>query len=48
MNVLKKPKFILFDYGQTLVRDDACDGARGYDELLRHAVSNPHWRKELT
>ncbi|MBQ1412850.1 MAG: HAD family hydrolase [Clostridia bacterium] len=41
MNVLKKPKFILFDYGQTLIREDAFDGARGYDELLRHAVSNP-------
>lgn len=39
---LKRPKFIMFDYGQTLVKEFEYDGARGYDELLKHAYANPH------
>lgn len=39
---LRKPKFILFDYGQTLIKEFAYDGARGYDELLKYASANPN------
>lgn len=42
MKRLTKPRFILFDYGQTLVREFAFDGAKGYDALLAFASSNPH------
>lgn len=42
VGILKKPKFIMFDYGQTLVREFAYDGARGYDELLKYASGNPN------
>lgn len=38
----RKPKFIMFDYGQTLVKEFEYDGARGYDELLKYASANPH------
>lgn len=38
----KKPKFVMFDYGQTLIKEFEYDGARGYDELLKYASANPH------
>lgn len=38
---LKKPEFILFDYGQTLVKEGGYDGAAGFDSILRYASSNP-------
>lgn len=37
-----KPSFILFDYGQTLVKEGAYDGAKGYDVILRRATANPN------
>ena len=39
---LRKPKFIMFDYGQTLVKEFEYDGARGYNELLKYASANPN------
>lgn len=42
MTALRKPKWLFFDYGQTLVTEGAYDGARGYDELLRYAAANPN------
>lgn len=39
--VLTKPDFIMFDYGQTLIKEGAFNGAAGYDSILRHAISNP-------
>lgn len=40
---LKKPEFIMFDYGQTLLKEsNLFDHAAGFDRLLRYASSNPH------
>ncbi len=36
-----KPAFIMFDYGQTLVREGAYDGAAGFDHILRYCTANP-------
>lgn len=33
---------MLFDYGQTVINELGYDGAKGYDEMLKYAVSNPH------
>lgn len=38
---LRRPEFIMFDYGQTLIKEGAFDGAAGFDALLRVAASNP-------
>ena len=38
---LKRPEFIMFDYGQTLIKEGAFDGAAGFDQILRYASSNP-------
>lgn len=38
---LKKPRFIMFDYGQTLIKEGAYDGAAGFDRILRYASTNP-------
>ena len=38
---LKRPEFIMFDYGQTLIKEGGFDGAAGFDSILRHASSNP-------
>ena len=38
---LKKPAFIMFDYGQTLIKEGQYNGADGFDLLLRFASSNP-------
>ncbi len=39
---MKKPKVILFDYGQTLINELYYDGAKGYSAILEYAVSNPN------
>lgn len=31
---MKKPKMILFDYGQTLVNEQAFDGVKGTEAVL--------------
>ncbi|MDD6396405.1 MAG: HAD family hydrolase [Firmicutes bacterium] len=38
---MRKPKLILFDYGQTLINELYYDGVKGYSELLKYALSNP-------
>ena len=38
---LKRPKMLLFDYGQTLVSESYYDMALGHAAVLAHAVSNP-------
>lgn len=39
---MKKPKMILFDYGQTLVAEERFDGVKGSAEILRHAAQNKY------
>lgn len=39
---LKKPKMILFDYGQTLVNEKQFDGVKGTEAVLKYAVSNKY------
>lgn len=39
---MKKPKMVLFDYGQTLINELYYDGAKGYSVMLEYAVSNPN------
>lgn len=41
----KRPKMILFDYGQTLVAEATFDGIKGTEAVLAHAVEN---RRGLT
>ncbi len=38
---MKKPKMILFDYGQTLVNAQSFDGVRRTEAVLQYAVKNP-------
>jgi putative hydrolase of the HAD superfamily len=37
---MKKPKMILFDYGQTLVNEKFFDGVKGTAEVLKYAIVN--------
>ena len=37
---MKKPKMILFDYGQTLVDEERFDGIKGTGAVLAHATEN--------
>ena len=39
--VLKRPKMVLFDYGQTLIHEPYFNKALGMEAVLAHAVSNP-------
>ena len=39
---MRKPKMILFDYGQTLVNEQKFDGVKGTKAVLKHAVRNKH------
>lgn len=39
---MKKPRMILFDYGQTLVNQERFDGVKGSREILKHAVVNKY------
>lgn len=39
---MKKPKMILFDYGQTLVHEESFDGVRGTAAVMRYAVVNKY------
>jgi len=38
----KKPKFVIFDYGETLVHEDDFLAKPGFEAMLAHAVKNPH------
>ena len=38
----KKPKMILFDYGQTLVNEQRFDGVKGTEAVLRYATKNKY------
>lgn len=38
---MKKPKMIVFDYGQTLGYEPGFDLMRGYNELYKHITKNP-------
>ncbi len=37
-----KPKMILFDYGQTLIREAKFDGLKGTEAVLKYAVKNKY------
>ena len=39
---MKKPKMILFDYGQTIVNQAKFDGVKGSAEILKHASANKY------
>ena len=39
---MKRPKMILFDYGQTLVNEARFDGVKGSGEVLKYAVVNKY------
>ena len=39
---MRKPKMILFDYGQTLADESAFDARKGLEAVMQYAVSNPH------
>lgn len=39
---MKKPKMILFDYGQTLVNEQPFDGVKGTEAVLKYAVKNKY------
>ena len=39
---MRKPKMILFDYGQTLVAEDGFDGVKGTIAVMRHAIQNKY------
>lgn len=42
--ILKLPKMILFDYGQTLVDESEFDGVKGTEAVLKYAVKNKYNR----
>lgn len=39
---MKKPKMILFDYGQTLVNEQLFDGIKGTEAVLKYATKNKY------
>ena len=39
---MKKPKMILFDYGQTLIAEQKFDGVKGTEAVLQYAVRNKY------
>lgn len=39
---MKKPKMILFDYGQTLVNEQSFDGVKGTEAVLKYATKNKY------
>lgn len=39
---MKRPKMVLFDYGQTLADEAKFDGVKGTEEVLKYAVKNRH------
>lgn len=39
---MKKPKMILFDYGQTLVNEKTFDGVKGTEAVLKYATANKY------
>lgn len=41
---MKKPKMILFDYGQTLVNEAKFDGVKGTEAVLKYATKNKYNR----
>lgn len=40
--MMKLPKMILFDYGQTLVNEQKFDGIKGTEAVLKYATGNKH------
>ncbi|MCI8364119.1 MAG: HAD-IIIA family hydrolase [Eubacterium sp.] len=41
-NYTKKPKMVLFDYGQTLIAEQNFDGVKGTKAVLRYATKNKY------
>jgi len=39
---MKKPKMILFDYGQTLINEEKFNGLEGTKAVMQYAVKNKH------
>ena len=39
---MNKPKMIMFDYGQTLIREAKFNGVRGTEAVLKYAVKNKY------
>ena len=41
-NIPKRPKYIVFDYGETLVHEDNFLPVPGFEAMLAHATKNPN------
>ena len=41
---MKRPKMILFDYGQTLINEYKFDGVKGTAEVMKYAIKNKYNR----
>ena len=39
---MKKPKMIIFDYGQTLIAEEKFDGIKGTAAVMEHSIENRH------
>ncbi len=39
---MKRPKMILFDYGQTLVSEAPLDGVKGTEAVMRYCTENKY------
>lgn len=39
---MKTPKMVLFDYGQTLIPEQAFDGLKGTEAVLQYAARNKY------
>lgn len=40
--MMRKPKMLLFDYGQTLVDEEKFDGVRGTEAVMKYCTVNKH------
>ena len=39
---MKKPKMIMFDYGQTLINEQKFDGVKGTAAVMEYAAENKY------
>lgn len=39
---MRKPKWVLFDYGETLIHEEEIGYRAGYQAILKRAMDNPH------
>ena len=39
---MNKPKMIMFDYGQTLIKEEPFNGVKGTEAVLKYAIKNKY------